>query len=169
MTETFVVHIVLYLSEYGFRFYASLTSVFQPFLRAEQFFGFLLVLPKPMIQFYRPVSFGFKTAASQGATFTPDSSVPGIFADISGCSFHMPGAYPPHPLPHRTNAEVMFFIIVEVFGLERVWLVSRPLLHVELVVLYVGFHPVFGHEAVILLGAIAGIGNHRMSHPVIPV
>ena len=48
----------------------------------------------------------------------------------------------------------MFFIVVEVFGLERVRFESRPLLHVEIVVLYVGFHAVFGHEAVILFGAI---------------
>ena len=34
----------------------------------------------------------------------------------------------------------MFFIVVEVFGLERVRFESRPLLHVEIVVLYVGFH-----------------------------
>ena len=169
MSETFVVHIVFNLSEHGFRFYASLPSVFQSFLRAEQFFGSPLVLSKPMIQFYRPVSFCFKTAASQGTAFTPDSSVPCIFVDISGCGFHIPGAYPPHPLPHRADAEVMFFIVVEVFGLERVRFESRPLLHVEIVVLYVGFHAVFGHEAVILFGAIAGISNHRMGHPVIPV
>lgn len=99
MSETFVVHIVFNLSEHGLRFYASLPSVFQSFLRAEQFFGSPLVLSKPMIQFYRPVSFCFKTAASQGTAFTPDSSVPCIFADISGCGFHIPGAYPPHPLP----------------------------------------------------------------------
>ena len=52
MSETFVVHIVFNLSEHGLRFYASLPSVFQSFLRAEQFFGSPLVLPKPMIQFY---------------------------------------------------------------------------------------------------------------------
>ena len=34
---------------------------------------------------------------------------------------------------------------------------------------YLGFHAVFGHEAVILFGAIAGISSHRMGHPVIPV
>ena len=162
MSETFVVHIVFNLSEHALRFYASLPSVFQSLLRAEQFFGSPLVLSKPMIQFYRPVSFCFKTAASQGTAFTPDSSVPCIFVDVSGCGFHIPGAYPPHPLPHRADAEVMFFIVVEVFGLERVRFESRPLLHVEIVVLYVGFHAVFGHEAVILFGAIAGISNHRM-------
>ena len=32
MAETFVIHIVFHLSEHGFRFYASLSSVFQPFL-----------------------------------------------------------------------------------------------------------------------------------------
>ena len=35
MAETFVIHIVFHLSEHGFRFYASLSSVFQPFLGAE--------------------------------------------------------------------------------------------------------------------------------------
>ena len=43
MAETFVIHIVFHLSEHGFRFYASLPSVFQSFLRAEQFFGSPLV------------------------------------------------------------------------------------------------------------------------------
>ena len=32
MAETFVIHIVFHLSEHGFRFYASLSSVFQSFL-----------------------------------------------------------------------------------------------------------------------------------------
>ena len=64
MAETFVVHIVFHLSEHGFRFYASLSSVFQPFLGAEQLFGFLPVFSEPVIQFYRPVSFCFKTTAS---------------------------------------------------------------------------------------------------------
>ena len=64
MAETFVIHIVFHLSEHGFRFYASLSSVFQPFLGAEQLFGFLPVFSEPVIQFYRPVSFCFKTTAS---------------------------------------------------------------------------------------------------------
>ena len=64
MAETFVIHIVFHLSEHGFRFYASLSSVFQPFLGAELLFGFLPVFSEPVIQFYRPVSFCFKTAAS---------------------------------------------------------------------------------------------------------
>ena len=67
--------------------------------------------------------------------FTPDSSVPCIFVDISGCGFHIPGAYPPHPLPHRADTKVMFFIVVEVFRLERVRFEPRPLFHVEVVVL----------------------------------
>ncbi len=45
-------------------YYASLSPVFQTFLGAEQLFGFLPVSPEPVIQFYRPVSFGFKTTAS---------------------------------------------------------------------------------------------------------
>ena len=135
MAETFVVHIVFHLFEHGFRLYTALSSVLQSFLGAEQLFGILPVFSEPVIQFYRPVSFCFKTAASQGTAFTPDSSVPCIFADISGCGFHIPGAYPPHPLPHRTDAEVMFFIVVEVFGLERVRFEPRPLFHVEVVVL----------------------------------
>ena len=115
MTEALVVHVEFYLSKYSFRFYTPLPSVFQSFFGTEKFPGFLFVYPESVIQFYRPVSFCFKTAASQGTSFTPDSSVPCIFVDISGCGFHIPGAYPPHPLPHRADAEVMFFIVVEVF------------------------------------------------------
>ena len=61
MPETFVVHVIFYLPEHGFRFYASSPPVFQPFLGAEQLFGFLLVFPEPVIQLYRPVPFCFKT------------------------------------------------------------------------------------------------------------
>jgi hypothetical protein len=64
MAETFVVHIVFHLSEHGFRLYTSLSSVLQPFLGAEQLFGILPVFSEPVIQFYRPVSFCFKTSAS---------------------------------------------------------------------------------------------------------
>ena len=35
--------------------------------------------------------------------------------------------------------------------------------------LFVGFLAVFGLDAVFLFGALAGISNHRMGHPVIPV
>ena len=49
MAETFVIHIVFNLSEHGFRFYASLSSVFQPFLGAELLFGFLPVFSEPVI------------------------------------------------------------------------------------------------------------------------
>ena len=61
MTETFVVHVIFYLPEHGFRFYASSSPVFQSFLGAEQLFGSLLVFPEPVVQFYRPVPFCFKT------------------------------------------------------------------------------------------------------------
>ena len=64
MAETFVVHIVFHLSEHGFRLYTSLSSVFQPFLGAEQLFGILPIFSEPVIQFYRPISFCFKTSAS---------------------------------------------------------------------------------------------------------
>lgn len=55
MAETLVVHIVFHLSEHSFRFYTSLSPVFQTFLGAEQLFGFLPVSPEPVIQFNRPV------------------------------------------------------------------------------------------------------------------
>ena len=64
MAETFVVHIVFHLSEHGFRLYTSLPSVLQSFPAAEQLFGFLFVSSESVIQFYRPVSFCFKTTAS---------------------------------------------------------------------------------------------------------
>ena len=49
MSDAFVVHVVFNLSEHGFRFYASLPSVFQPFPEAEQLFSFPLVFPKSVI------------------------------------------------------------------------------------------------------------------------
>ncbi len=48
MAEAFIVHIVFNLSEHGFRFYTSLSSMFHPFLEAEQLSGFLLVFSKPV-------------------------------------------------------------------------------------------------------------------------
>ena len=120
MSETFVVHIVFNLSEHGLRFYASLSSVFQSFLGTQQLFGFLPVSSESVILFYRPVPLCLKISASQRTVFTSDGSVSGIFADISKCCFHMSGPYPLHLLSHRADTKVMFFIVVEVFRLERV-------------------------------------------------
>ena len=66
MPEAFVVHVVFNLSEHGFRFYASLPSVFQTFPEAEQLFSFPLVFPKSVIQFYRPVPFALKQRHLRG-------------------------------------------------------------------------------------------------------
>ena len=134
MAETFVVHIVFHLFKHSFRFYASLSSVFQSFLGTQQLFGFLPVSSESVILFFVLFPFALKYRHLRTA-FTPDSSVPCIFVDISGCGFHIPGAYPPHPLPHRADTKVMFFIVVEVFRLERVRFEPRPLFHVEVVVL----------------------------------
>ncbi len=79
----------------------------------------------------------------------------------------MSDPYPLRLLSHGADAEVMLFIVVEVFRLERVRFESRPLFHMEAVVLDVGFHAVSSHEAVIFLRAIAGIGNQRMGRPAI--
>ena len=64
MAETFVVHIVFHLSEHSFRFYTSLSPVFQTYLGAELLFGFLPVSPESVIQFNRPVPLCFKASAS---------------------------------------------------------------------------------------------------------
>jgi glycogen phosphorylase/synthase len=67
-----------------------------------------------------------------------------VTADSPGLLMLAIRIYPKNGLlPHRTDAEVIFLIVVEVFGLERVRFESRPLLHVEIVVLYIGFHAVF--------------------------
>ena len=47
----------------------------------------------------------------------------------------MSGPYPLHLLSHRADTKVMFFIVVEVFRLERVRFELWPLFHVEVVVL----------------------------------
>ena len=64
MAETFVVHIVFHLFEHSFRFYASLSSVFQSFLGTQQLFGFLPVSSESVILFYRPVPLCLKISAS---------------------------------------------------------------------------------------------------------
>ena len=64
MAETFVVHIVFHLSEHNFRFYASLSSVFQSFLGTQRLSGFLPVSSESVIQFYRPVPLCLKISAS---------------------------------------------------------------------------------------------------------
>ena len=64
MAETFVVHIVFHLFEHSFRFYASLSSVFQSFLGTQQLFGFLPVSSESVILFYRPVLLCLKISAS---------------------------------------------------------------------------------------------------------
>ena len=64
MAETFVVHIVFHLFEHIFRFYASLSSVFQSFLGTQQLFGFLPVSSESVILFYRPVPLCLKISAS---------------------------------------------------------------------------------------------------------
>ena len=64
MAETFVIHIVFHLSEHGFRFYASLSSVFQSFLGTQQLFGFLPVSSESVILLYRPVPLCLKISAS---------------------------------------------------------------------------------------------------------
>ena len=64
MAETFVVHIVFHLFKHSFRFYASLSSVFQSFLGTQQLFGFLPVSSESVILFYRPVLLCLKISAS---------------------------------------------------------------------------------------------------------
>ena len=64
MAETFVVHIVFHLFKHSFRFYTSLSSVFQSFLGTQQLFGFLPVSSESVILFYRPVPLCLKISAS---------------------------------------------------------------------------------------------------------
>ena len=143
MSESFVVHIVFNLSEHGFRFYASLPSVFQPFLRAEQLFSFPLVSPKSVIQFYRPVSFALKQRHLSGQP----SHLTALYRAVSltypdavfTCLVPILRIF----CPIGQMQKVMFLIVVKVFGLERIRFESRPPLHVEIVVLYIGIHAVF--------------------------
>ncbi len=64
MAETFVIHIVFHLSEHGFRFYASLSSVFRPSPLSRATLWLLLVFSESVIQLYRSVPFALKTSAS---------------------------------------------------------------------------------------------------------
>ena len=102
----------------------------------------LPVFSEPVIQFYRPVSFALKQR------------------HLSGQPSHLTALYLAFSLtypdavftclvpilrilcPIGQMQKVMFFIVVEVFGLERIRLESRPLLHVEIVIFDVSFHAV---------------------------
>lgn len=142
-----------HLSEHGFRFYASLSPVFQTFPGAEQPFGFCLYLLSLWFSSIVLSPFALKhrhlsgqpshlTALYLAFSLTYPDAVSRVWS-LSSAS-----------LSHGADAEVMPFIVVEVFCLERVRIESRPLFHVKAVVFDVGLHAIFFHEAVILLRAV---------------
>ena len=62
-------------------------------------------------------------------------------------------------LAHRADIVVFGCVVVEVAVMERIGFVARTLFDVEAVVFDVGLHAGLVHEAVVLFGAIAGVGD----------
>jgi hypothetical protein len=81
---------------------------------AEQFFGSPLVLSKPMMQVLSSCGLlRFHSGIARGQPSHLSSAGPCICRlHNTGCGFPIPGAYPPHPLPHRADADFMFCIVV---------------------------------------------------------
>ena len=63
-------------------------------------------------------------------------------------------AYTFHVLPHWAYVEILFLIIIKACGTEWVRCVTWTLLFVEVVLLHIGFHIMYVHEQIVLLGAI---------------
>ena len=61
-------------------------------------------------------------------------------------------------LSHRADVEILFLIIIKACGTEWVRCVAWALLFMEVVILHIGFHIMYIHEQIVLLGAIPRIG-----------
>ena len=91
---------------------------FSPFSEQSSSLALRLYCSESVIQFYRPVSLCFKTAASQGTASHLTALYRAFSLTYPDAVFTF-SSYPPlHPLSHGADAEVMFFIVVEVFGLD---------------------------------------------------
>lgn len=64
-----------------------------------------------------------------------------------------------HALSRWADEIILFGIIVNAVVVERIGTVSRTLFEMEPVVLHVGFHSGFVHEAVVLLGSVTRVGD----------
>lgn len=71
----------------------------------------------------------------------------------------MGGADARHVLPHRADVIVFVGVVMEVVVMEQAGVVARALFEVETVVFDVSLHSGFIHEAVVLFGAIARVGD----------
>ena len=61
-------------------------------------------------------------------------------------------------LSHRTDVEIQFLVIIKASGTEGVRRIAWTLLFVEAAVLHIGFHIMYVHEQIVLLGPISRIG-----------
>ena len=170
MAEATVCHVGFHLSENSLGFDASPSSVPDAIFRGEQFAGFALVPVEPVVDLdYPSVAPCLVAQAPQRTAVAVPCAVACRFASVAAGGFGVRGSDARHMLPHRTDTVVLVGIVEEVFGSERIRLVVRTLLKVEAVVLDVGVNPGFVHEAVVLFGAVAGVGDHRPRHTPVTV
>lgn len=111
-----------------------------------------------MVDFDGPsVLLGLVTEAT--ASLTSHRTVTGFFRDIAAPYFGTRGADPAHALAHRVDIIILLGVVIQAVGMERVRFVTETLLDVETVVFHIFLDARLVHEAVILLGTIARIGD----------
>ena len=150
MSEAFVVHVVLHLSEDRFRFYRTVGAVLKPPFRGQSLTDFAFVFHEPMVDLYLPVAFSLLvTSPSQRTSLTVSRPVENTFRPVSAVG--LPMAYPDtfHVLPHRADEVVPLWVIVQVLYAEDVILERALLLFVEKVVLDLGLNVVGFHKRII--------------------
>ena len=170
MTESFVLHVVLHLSEDGLRLYGAVGSMHQSFLRGEPVPCLLLVLHKALVGSYLPhrilTLIAFSPERAPLAVFCPVDTCLGV---VSTIRLVVAGADTYHVLAHRADVVIVLLVVIEVLYPEDVVLKRLLLLFVEVVEFHVCFNPVGFHICVILLAAVARIGTPFLGQTVVAV
>ena len=160
MTEAAVCHIELHLSEDCLRFDTSSPSVFESFLRGQQFACLSFIFVESMVYLdCTSVAFGFIAQAPQRAAFAILCAVTCVFAAIAACGLGVGSSDARHVLAHRADVIVFISIVMEVVVMEGIGFVARALFDMETVVLDISLHAGIVHEAVVLFRAVAGVGH----------
>ena len=167
MAEPLVCHVVFHLPEDGFRFDAPPSPVLDSLFRREPPPGFLPVSVQAVVDFDNPVPLGLEAASPERAARAAPGLVAGAFGGIPALRSGAHGADTLHVLPHRADVVVAFGIVIQGLRAERVGLVALALLDVEPVVFDIGGDAGLLHETVVLLRAVAGIGDDRARQPVV--
>lgn len=160
VAETSICHIVLHLSEDGFGLNAPSSSLPDTFLGSEPFPCLSLVFVEPVVNLYdAPVRLCLVAPATEWASIAVLRSIACACGEVSACGLSLgrPGAF--HVLPHGTDVIVFLLVVIQAVLMERIRCVARTLFQMEAVVLDIGLHAGFLHEAVVLFRAIPRVGN----------